>query len=535
MPHFTFLPLQRHTEPVITHEERKPTRPMSRVAKYRDTLKICTQIADVNSLCGQEEYNKRLQQLKLMLKCFKSNRVVACIATEDDEEEDEPYHGLEEENINDQNVEDATHRETAPAIDNREQEKETLAKEGMVQEETLSTDDRQQEVKAATKDDCPQEWTPTIGATQQEVKSPTEDDCPQKWTLTIGDMPQEVKAPTKDDCTQKWTPTIGDMPQEVKAPTKDDCPQKWTPTSGDTPQEVKAPTKDDCPQEQTNYTAQGIKTPTDEDRAQGITIISAGATVHNVKFKLPSVVSVKGRPKGCKKGINQKPKAKKDSWKRDAPKHDLPPLGKPIRKDVRKKCVLKPNLSSVRSKKRKAENNDGTPEAKKWNPLYKNEQSLLIEHISSVPVEQLCDVLQYVQHIELPKPRVAGEVSHMVATNAAYETVSEMPEDELEVVAQHIVTRVGNVYPYGETSLILAASIVLKAYQSKVDIMAMSDTVSVKPSHIQSNVHILSEANIRANHKTKMTVGNFSLTTKDLLTMLPGQWLNDKVSQLVTV
>ena len=171
-----------------------------------------------------------------------------------------------------------------------------------------------------------------------------------------------------------------------------------------------------------------------------------------------------------------------------------------------------------------------SPPKKKMRQQSAPEESL-VKYLRGLTMEEIHKVLQHVANIQLPKPHYPHETIHLMATNAAYETVSEMNEERLEFAAEEIVQRVGNVYTYGHTSLPLAASIILKAHQHGADVADMFDTVSVQPEYIKVNPNVaLSEDYIKTKHKQPLVVGNYKLTCRDLLTMLPGKWMNDNVS-----
>ena len=60
--------------------------------------------------------------------------------------------------------------------------------------------------------------------------------------------------------------------------------------------------------------------------------------------------------------------------------------------------------------------------------------------------------------------------------------------------------------------------------------MEMLNTVSVRIRDLEFDSNIkLTKEYIKAKHKKHITIGSHTLTAGDLMTMLPGSWMNDKV------
>ncbi|XP_035667340.1 uncharacterized protein LOC118410003 isoform X1 [Branchiostoma floridae] len=76
--------LETQSQNIITCETIPSKRAKSAASKYTETMQVCKEIANVNSLCGQKAYDNRIKQLRYMLECYKSNKTVTCICAEDD-------------------------------------------------------------------------------------------------------------------------------------------------------------------------------------------------------------------------------------------------------------------------------------------------------------------------------------------------------------------------------------------------------------------------------------------------------------------
>ncbi|XP_078703251.1 uncharacterized protein LOC144928580 [Branchiostoma floridae x Branchiostoma belcheri] len=72
----------------------QPTRPVSRISKYKAALAISQELANVISTSGQEEYHNRVEQLKYMLNCYKANTAVATVPLVDSVEVPPEHDGV---------------------------------------------------------------------------------------------------------------------------------------------------------------------------------------------------------------------------------------------------------------------------------------------------------------------------------------------------------------------------------------------------------------------------------------------------------
>ncbi|XP_035672386.1 uncharacterized protein LOC118413250 [Branchiostoma floridae] len=73
-----------HNHEINKEIKKVPSPPKSRETKYKEALEIATEIAEVTSLCGDEEFKRRLEQMRYLLNCWKSNKAVQIKCTAHD-------------------------------------------------------------------------------------------------------------------------------------------------------------------------------------------------------------------------------------------------------------------------------------------------------------------------------------------------------------------------------------------------------------------------------------------------------------------
>ncbi|XP_078584691.1 uncharacterized protein LOC144866868 [Branchiostoma floridae x Branchiostoma japonicum] len=73
-----------HNHEMNKEIKKVPSPPKSRETKYKEVLEITTEIAEVTSLCGDEEFKRRLEQMRYLLNCWKSNKAVQIKCTSHD-------------------------------------------------------------------------------------------------------------------------------------------------------------------------------------------------------------------------------------------------------------------------------------------------------------------------------------------------------------------------------------------------------------------------------------------------------------------
>ena len=136
-------------------------------------------------------------------------------------------------------------------------------------------------------------------------------------------------------------------------------------------------------------------------------------TLRNIKLTLPKKISVKGRPKECRRNMKQKQTAKQKSrQKRQAEDYEK----------------LLPSKEQKHTEKINA---------------------VLTEHMKSMPAKILHHVFQHIANIGLPMAATPQEVVCKMATSTAYETVAELEEPQLDFVGEQIVSKVGSLHQYG--------------------------------------------------------------------------------------
>ncbi|XP_066275453.1 uncharacterized protein [Branchiostoma lanceolatum] len=102
-----------HNHDVNEAVKKIPSPAMSREAKYKEALSVCKEIAEVTSLCGDEEYRRRLDMMRFLMKCWKSNKAVQITSTSPTEDKDYTSSGSQHTHTADREVKEAANYLTA--------------------------------------------------------------------------------------------------------------------------------------------------------------------------------------------------------------------------------------------------------------------------------------------------------------------------------------------------------------------------------------------------------------------------------------